>query len=210
MSNKLIAINRLMTFVIAGFLFLSSVFWGSEALAFQFDDALTSAGRGFLNVVVGDYTQAATKVYDTTLKSAQDVVNDLAVKLEKAADPNISASDRKSLVKQINSAQKNLSDLAKSFDGYASDTKEFDSELEETVQQLLAAVRGDTHKQLNQTESSFRQISKAIAKLAADANKVDADNLNNLLGDFGDNIQSLNQAVALGSKAVKALSAFTS
>lgn len=210
MSTKHIAIGRLMTFVIAGFLLLSSTFGGSEALAFQFDDALTSAGKGFLNAVVGDYTQATNKVYDTTLKSAQDVVNDLAVKLEKAADPNISVSDRKSLVKQINSAQKNLSDLAKSFDGYASDTKEFASELEDTVQQLLTAVRGDTRKQLNQTESSFRQISKAIANLAADASKVDTDNLSNLLGDFGDNIQSLNQAVALGGKAVKALSAFTS
>jgi uncharacterized protein YukE len=210
MSTKHIAIGRLMTFVIAGFLLLSSTFGGSEALAFQFDDALTSAGKGFLNAVVGDYTQANNKVYDTTLKSAQDVVNDLAVKLEKAADPNISVSDRKSLVKQINSAQKNLSDLAKSFDGYASDTMEFDSELEDTVQQLLTAVRGDTRKQLNQTESSFRQISKAIANLAADASKVDTDNLSNLLGDFGDNIQSLNQAVALGGKAVKALSAFTS
>lgn len=186
MSAKRIEIGRLMTFVITSFLLLSSAFWGSEALAFQFDDALASAGKGFLNAVVGDYTQATNKVYDTTLKSTQDVVNDLASKLEKAADPNISVSDRKSLVKQ------------------------FDSELEDTVQQLLAVVRGDARKQLNQTESSFRQISKAIANLAADANKVDADNLSELLGDFGDNIQSLNRAAALGGKAVKSLSAFTS
>jgi methyl-accepting chemotaxis protein len=203
---KSFSVGRLLSFLMAGLLLISTALWGGEAQAFQFDDALASAGKSFLSAVLSDYTKATDKVYDTTLKDAQNVVNELAEKLEKAADANISPADRKSLVKQINSAQKSLGDIAKSFNGFADDTKEFDGELETTVQKLLDAVQGDTRKQLGQTESAFRQISQAISGLADDANKVDANNLTDLLGDFGKNIESLKKAITLGGSAVKALS----
>ena len=206
MNMKSFSVGRLLSFLMAGLLLISTALWGGEAQAFQFDDALASAGKSFLSAVLSDYTKATDKVYDTTLKDAQNVVNELAEKLEKAADANISPADRKSLVKQINSAQKSLGDIAKSFNGFADDTKEFDGELETTVQKLLDAVQGDTRKQLGQTESAFRQISQAISGLADDANKVDANNLTDLLGDFGKNIESLKKAITLGGSAVKALS----
>ena len=209
MNVKPASFGRLVSTFLAGFLVLTVFFFGSQAKALQLsdlDNLLTSTGKDYLSSIIDDYSKVSQGAYEDGLKKAQKVVNDLAVQLEKAGDPNIKPAQRNSILKDINKSERTLRDLGSSFKDLADGTATFDNKLETSVEDLLRSVRGDVRTKLTQNEDSFKEISNIFASLADNTKAIDGDNLLSLAGKFGDNVKSLNQAFDLGSKALKTAS----
>lgn len=209
MHVKPASFGRLVSVFLAGFLVLTVFFFGSQAKALQLsdlDNLLTSTGKDYLSSIIDDYSKVSQGAYEDGLKKAQKVVNDLAVQLEKAGDPNIKPAQRNSILKDINKSERTLRDLGSSFKDLADGTATFDNKLETSVEDLLRLVRGDVRANLTQNEDSFKEISNIFASLADNTKAIDGDNLLSLAGKFGDNVKSLNQAFDLGSKALKTAS----
>ena len=209
MNVKPASFGRLVSTFLAGFLVLTVFFFGSQAKALQLsdlDNLLTSTGKDYLSSIIDDYSKVSQGAYEDGLKKAQKVVNDLAVQLEKAGDPNIKPAQRNSILKDINKSERTLRDLGSSFKDLADGTATFDNKLETSVEDLLRLVRGDVRSKLTQNEDSFKEISNIFASLADNTKAIDGDNLLSLAGKFGDNVKSLNQAFDLGSKALKTAS----
>ena len=209
MNVKPASFGRLVSTFLAGFLVLTVFFFGSQAKALQLsdlDNLLTSTGKDYLSSIIDDYSKVSQGAYEDGLKKAQKVVNDLAVQLEKAGDPNIKPAQRNSILKDINKSERTLRDLGSSFKDLADGTATFDNKLETSVEDLLRLVRGDVRANLTQNEDSFKEISSIFASLADNTKAIDGDNLLSLAGKFGDNVKSLNQAFDLGSKALKTAS----
>jgi len=209
MNVKPASFGRLVSTFLAGFLVLTVLFFGSQAKALQLsdlDNLLTSTGKDYLSSIIDDYSKVSQGAYEDGLKKAQKVVNDLAVQLEKAGDPNIKPAQRNSILKDINKSERTLRDLGSSFKDLADGTATFDNKLETSVEDLLRSVRGDVRTKLTQNEDSFKEISNIFASLADNTKAIDGDNLLSLAGKFGDNVKSLNQAFDLGSKALKTAS----
>jgi hypothetical protein len=179
---------------------------GSAALAAPLNDAVVSAGQNYLSAVLDSYLKSSQGSYGDQLKQAQTVVNGLAAQLEKAADPNLAASDRRAILRQVSQSQKSLKDVASAFTGLAQDSAAFDEGLETAVENLLKAVKGDVHRQLNQNQDALKQVATVVNALADNAGNIDESNLTKVLESVGDNINSLNRAFDLGSQALKAVS----
>jgi len=177
-----------------------------SALAAPLNDAVLSAGQNYLSAVLDSYLKSSQGSYGDPLKQAQNVVNNLAAQLEKAADPNLDASDRRAILRQVSQSQKSLQDLASTFTGLAQDSAAFDEGLETAVENLLKAVKGDVHRQLNQNQDALKQVASGVSALADNAGNINENNLTKVLESVGDNINSLNRAFDLGSQALKGLS----
>lgn len=179
---------------------------GGSALAAPLNDAVVSAGQNYLSAVLDSYVKSSQGSYGDPLKQAQTVVNSLAAQLEKAADPNLDASDRQAILRQVSQSKKSLQDLASAFTGLAQDSAAFDEGLETAVENLLKAVKGDVHRQLNQNQDALKQVASVVNAIADNTGKINENNLTKVLESVGDNINSLNRAFDLGSQALKALS----
>jgi|GEM_PF-1567975 len=179
---------------------------GGSALAAPLNDAVVSAGQNYLSAVLDSYVKSSQGSYGDPLKQAQTVVNSLAAQLEKAADPNLDASDRQAILRQVSQSKKSLQDLASAFTGLAQDSAAFDEGLETAVENLLKAVKGDVHRQLNQNQDALKQVASMVNAIADNTGKINENNLTKVLESVGDNINSLNRAFDLGSQALKALS----
>ncbi|MFM7220313.1 MAG: hypothetical protein ACKO21_08905, partial [Nodosilinea sp.] len=177
-----------------------------SALAAPLNDAVLSAGQNYLSAVLDSYVKSSQGSYGDPLKQAQTVVNSLAAQLEKAADPNLDASDRQAILRQVSQSKKSLQDLASAFTGLAQDSAAFDEGLETAVENLLKAVKGDVHRQLNQNQDALKQVASVVNAIADNTGKINENNLTKVLESLGDNINSLNRAFDLGSQALKALS----
>ncbi|PSN14631.1 hypothetical protein C7293_10745 [filamentous cyanobacterium CCT1] len=178
---------------------------GGEAQALKLDETFASASESYLSSVLKDYAKESQDTYGSSLKKAQKLVNGLAEDLEEAADPDVKASDRASILTSINQSETALADLAVAFNDLATDTEAFDSQLQASVEDLLQRVKGDVRTQLSQNEDNFKAIAAALTNLATNAAQADEENLSTLLGGVSENITSLNTAFDLGSKALKAL-----
>jgi uncharacterized phage infection (PIP) family protein YhgE len=179
----------------------------ANAKSLPLDELLTTAGKDFLAEVLDDYAKFSQDALSSNLKDAQKLVNGLAEDLEKAADPDIKASQRAKILKDVNSAKATLSDLALTFKGLATDTDTFDQTLETSVKQLLDLVKGDVRTQLNQNKTTLEQISGAIADLSNSAAKINENNFAAGFEGFGRNITALNEALTTGGQSIKATSA---
>lgn len=179
---------------------------GGSALAAPLNDAVVSAGQNYLSAVLDSYVKSSQGSYGDPLKQAQTVVNSLAAQLEKAADPNLDASDRQAILRQVSQSKKSLQDLASAFTGLAQDSAAFDEGLETAVENLLKAVKGDVHRQLNQNQDALKQVASVVNAIADNTGNINENNLTKVLESVGDNINSLNRAFDLGSQALKALS----
>ncbi|MGF1569560.1 MAG: hypothetical protein ACFCVD_16080 [Nodosilinea sp.] len=209
MISKSVSRGRWLSLVMAGLLMVTTLFMGGPAQALQLDEMLTSAGNDYLSSILEDYTEASKDSYGNALKLAQKTVNSLAGQLEKAADPGTKTSERAAILKDVNKSQKSLQDLATTFSDQAAKAKVFDHQLQAAVEDLLKLVKGDVSTQLGQNEAALKQISSVVTSLATSAGQIDENNLTDVLTSFGTNINDLNQALDLGTKALEAAAAFT-
>jgi hypothetical protein len=206
MANQIKRLQRLLSVCMASLMVFTLVFVGGEAQALALDEALTSANKSYLSSVLKDYAKGSQDTYGSSLKQAQKLVNGLAEQLEKAADPDVKEADRASILAKVNSSKAALSDLAASFNGLATETETFDTQLQTSLEDLLKFVKGNVRSELTQNEDNFKTIASTLTDLATNAAKVNENNLTDLLGSVGDNITTLNTAFDLGTKALKSVS----
>ncbi|MGL5080391.1 MAG: hypothetical protein ACRC8A_02780 [Microcoleaceae cyanobacterium] len=182
----------------------------TDTLTDAMTDVLTSSGKSFLNSVLGQYAKAAEGSFDENFKAAKQTVNELADELERAASPDLKPTEREAILRKIGDTQKSLQKIAASFTGLAENTEKFDQKLQGSVEDLLTNVKGPVQAQFKKNEDAFSQVAKAISAIANNTDNVNPDNLTNTINQLGSSIKSLNQAFGLGSKALQAISAFTS
>jgi hypothetical protein len=190
---------------LAALVLLSTLAVGGSAQAAILEETLTAAGKSYLSSVLKDYAKESQDGYGSSIKQAQKLINGLAEQLEKAADPEVKASDRAAIFTKVNGSKAALADLASSFTTLAKDTETFDQQLQTSLEDLLKLVKGDVRTQLTQNEDTYRQIASTLSALATSAGKIDENNLSDLLDGVGDNITTLNTAFDLGNKALKSV-----
>jgi ABC-type transporter Mla subunit MlaD len=176
----------------------------SSLVAATTEEVLTNAAQKFLTSLLNDYTDKTQDAFDGNLKAAKKTVSNLTTLLEKAEKDGKNVNQAK-LAQVIKDSQKQLAELATSFNGLAQKTEDYDNNLENTLENLLKLSRGKVKENFNANENAFKGIAQAISSLADDTDKAaQGKNLFELVGDIGGHIKTLNQAINVADKALKA------
>jgi ABC-type transporter Mla subunit MlaD len=176
----------------------------SSLVAATTEEVLTNAAQKFLTSLLNDYTDKTQDAFDGNLKAAKKTVSNLTTLLEKAEKDGKNVNQTK-LAQVIKDSQKQLAELATSFNGLAQKTEDYDNNLENTLENLLKLSRGKVKENFNANENAFKGIAQAISSLADDTDKAaQGKNLFELVGDIGGHIKTLNQAINVADKALKA------
>jgi Mg2+ and Co2+ transporter CorA len=176
----------------------------NSLIAATTEEVLTNAAQKFLTSLLNDYTDKTQDAFDGNLKAAKKTVSNLTNLLEKAEKDGKSVNQAK-VAQVIKDSQKQLADLAASFNGLAQKTEDYDTNLENTLENLLKLTRGQVKDNFTANENAFKGIAQAIASLADDTDKAaKGKDLFELVGDIGGHIKTLNQAINVADKAIKA------
>jgi ABC-type transporter Mla subunit MlaD len=176
----------------------------SSLVAATTEEVLTNAAQKFLTSLLNDYTDKTQDAFDGNLKAAKKTVSNLTTLLEKAEKDGKNVNQAK-IAQVIKDSQKQLAELATSFNGLAQKTEDYDNNLENTLENLLKLSRGKVKENFNANENAFKGIAQAISSLADDTDKAaQGKNLFELVGDIGGHIKTLNQAINVADKALKA------
>jgi len=208
-------LNRLFAIALSGLMVILITFNASEAKALTLNNSLiaatpeeviTGAAQNFIKSLLNDYNDNTKDAFDDNIKSVKKTVSNLSALLEKASKGDKSINENK-VAQALKESQKQLGNLAQSFDGLADKTEQYDNQLESTLKNLLSLAQGKVRDNLTTNENAFKGISSAISSLLDDTDKAatakDKD-LFSIVGDLAGHVKNLNQAINIADKAIKA------
>lgn len=206
-------LNRLFAIALSGLMVIFITFNASEAKALTLNNSLiaatpeeviTSAAQNFIKSLLNDYNDNTKDAFDDNIKSVKKTVSNLSALLEKATKGDKSINENK-VAQALKESQKQLGNLAQSFDGLADKTEQYDNQLESTLKNLLSLAQGKVRDNLTTNENAFKGISSAISSLLDDTDKAAKDkDLFSVVGDIAGHVKNLNQAINIADKAIKA------
>lgn len=182
----------------------------ADRISDSIQGTLLKEGKKFLGSILGEYFDKSGAATEKNFKLVQKTVAGLTDLLKDAAKPNVKPAQRDALLTKVSNAQQTLQNLASAISNDAKDTEKFATSLESSFEDLLALVKGQVRDQLNGQRDALTNVSKSVASIAEEAKQVDGSNLGDLIKRIGTGASVLNKSVDIGSKALKALSAFTS
>lgn len=200
--GKILIISLALVVLCGGSLFLAP----RPTIADTEENTLAGALDSFLQSTVDTYRAKTKTSFSADLKTLQKTVNELSEQLEKVADPKTDAETRQQLTPKILESQRALQESADSFTRLATESENFDRELDRTARDLLDLVQGTVHPRLTASRESLQAIATAISSLAEDTAGLDPEKVKESIAKVGNRITALNEAIETANRAVKALS----
>ncbi|MEG3439419.1 hypothetical protein V0288_19995 [Pannus brasiliensis CCIBt3594] len=200
--GKILIISLALVVFCAGSLFLSP----RPAMADTEENTLSGTLDNFLRSTVNTYREKTNASFSADLKALQKTVNELSEQLEKVADPRTDEETRQQLTGKILENQRTLQESADSFTRLATESENFDRELDRSARDFLDLVQGSVHPRLTDSRDSLQGIAGAISSLAEDTAGIDTADLKASIARVGNHINALNGAIESANRAVKALS----
>lgn len=199
-------LNRFSAILISALLVVFITFntSGSQALGATTEEMISGAAQNFVKSLLNNYNTTTRGAFDDNSKSLKNTVTKLSDLLEKAGKDGKGVNQAK-VAQALKDSQKQLANLAESFNGLAQKSEEYDNQLENTLENVLSLAKGKVRNNFNANENAFKGISQAISELVNDTNQATkSQDLFSQVGEMGGHIKTLNQAINVADKAIKA------